>query len=94
MIKLKLIAKIENIFVEVEKSFTDLDISIFSKTDFSDLFRYHFSFGVFIRNKFLYANSDLKAEFESIGIKNCDDMSAFIIELFYIHCKGKCSNKK
>ncbi len=89
---MKIIKLITDLFPKIEKELSNVFIFELISCDFSFLHRFHFSLGLLIRNKYIGCNIVLFNEFVKIGIIHEDDMSAFIIELFYIYCKEKYCN--
>lgn len=66
----------------------------FLACSYSELTRWHFGFGSWIRNNILLENSPLYKLFNEVGITQKDDMSSIIIKLFYIYKKYDSIEKK
>ncbi len=81
---MKLFKEIEKNFPLMEKLFKNEDIKKFLRHEYSDLFLYHFGFGTWIRNNMLDEQSKLYKMFISVNVKQKDEMSSLIINLFYI----------
>lgn len=82
---MELSKEIEKSFPRLEKLFISENLTTFKYTPNGDLYIYHFGFGIWIRDHFLNETSTLYKLFINNGITDKDDMSVFIIELFYIH---------
>ena len=80
----------EKSFPNLEKLFTAEELAEFISTPISDLYLYHFSLGMWIRNNLLYPEGsclcDLLLE---NGIEHPDDMSFFIIKSFHDYLSKK-----
>ena len=83
---LTLYREVERNLPLIEQLFTEEKLFEFKNTRISDLYIYHFGLGTWIRNNLLYhKESSLYSLFLENGIEHPDDMSAFIIALFYYH---------
>ena len=81
---MKLYKEIEKTFAAIEASFSKEELLIFRDTPISDLYLYHFSLGVWIRNNLLQQKeSILYGLFHENHIEHPDDMSYVIIMLFH-----------
>ena len=86
---MKLYKQIKKSFSEIEKLFDEQTLNNLAACDYSDLWRYHFELGIRIRNHLLQTDSPLFQALSESGIHSKDDMSALIIQLFYLHLKIK-----
>ena len=86
---MELLSEIKKSFPTIEKLFDESSWNKFMDTDYSNLSGYHFGLGTWIRNHILAENSNLLHLFLCVGINQKDDMSALIIQLFYIDKKSK-----
>ena len=83
---MELYKEIEKSFSYIEKLFSDDELAAFISTRIFDLYKYHFSLGLMIRNDLLHPDgSRLKELFFENGIEHSDDMSSMIIKLFHYH---------
>ena len=84
--KMGLYEEIEKCFPNIEKLLSEKDLLNFKNTSISELYMYHFNLGLWIRNDMLRSKkSPLRQLFAENGIKNPDDMSSIIIQLFHYH---------
>ncbi len=81
-----------DLFNELEKNFNLMEVALgnegletFISYDFDNLFCFHFTLGLAIRNEILQKDSALLTLFNNAGIRSKDDMSALMINLFYIY---------
>ncbi len=88
---MNLFTEIEKTYPDIEKQFKKRDLAEFKHHNFGMLMDYHFSLGTWIRNNCIYGDTSLAKEFEKVGIDHPDDMSGFIIEMFFIYCNSKNS---
>lgn len=87
---MKLYEQIESSFPIILNLFTEEDLLEFKNTLTSDLYLYHFGFGIWIRNNLLYnKKSRLYSLFLESGIDHPDDMSFLIITLFHFYISKK-----
>ena len=86
---MNLLQEIENLFPTIESMFDTESIAQFTNISYSELFEYHFSLGVFIRNNILVENTSIVLQFKSVNVTDKDDMSSLIVSLFYIHIQEK-----
>ncbi|MBQ8869581.1 MAG: hypothetical protein IJ027_07755 [Oscillospiraceae bacterium] len=84
-----LLSEIKNVFPILERLFSPKELKNFISTKYIDLDKYHFSFGLWIRNNILKEGSSLERLFVKAGVLSKDDMSAFIIQSFYLYQKTK-----
>jgi len=76
--------EIENCFPMIKKQFTRKSLSEFKNTHIFDLWRYHCGLGIWIRNNLLYSKESLLYNlFLDNDIEYIDEMSSFIIKMFY-----------
>lgn len=75
-------------FSLIESYFNEKTLKEFVTCEYYDLYLYHYSLGVWIRNNLLN-KGNLLILFQSSGIEQKDDMSSIIIKLFYLHIKTK-----
>ena len=78
---------------QLEEFYTHTDLSEFLNADYYDLYKFHFSIGLTIRNYLLKEDSVLYSLLKSAGIIQRDDMSSLILQLFYISLKSKDKSK-
>lgn len=64
-----------------------------AQCDFLNLYKYHFGYGLWIRNNFLYKKTNVLNFFNNIGITDIDDISTLIIQLLYIELRSETKNK-
>ena len=82
--------EIEKIFHAIEKDISKENLKEFKNTSLGNLYLYHFSLGMWIRNNFLHPkNRTLHNLFMKNGIFNEDDMSSIIIQLFHHNISRK-----
>ncbi len=81
----------ERIMEKIESLLDEQSIECFKGLKFSELHIEHLGLGMIIRNKMLYNNNTLLELFYKSGITDVDDMSALLVELFYIYIKQKYS---
>ena len=62
--------------------------TIIMQSEYNNLISYHFSIGIFIRTNLL-DNTTLYHLLKSKGMKNKDDMSILILQLFYLYINNK-----
>ena len=86
---MKIINEIKKNFPNIEKLFNQKTLKEFIKCPYNDLTLYHFSLGIWIRNNLLKDEDVLYKMFNDSGITQKDDMSFFIINLFYIYLHTK-----
>lgn len=84
-----LLSEIKNIFPTLQQLFSPKELKDFVSTKYTDLDKYHFGFSLWIRNNILKENSRLERLFIKAGVLAKDDMSAFIIQSFYLYIKTK-----
>jgi len=78
--------EIEKCFPNIEKLLSEKDLMNFKNTPISELYKYHFNLGLWIRNDMLRSKkSPLRQVFIKNGIENPDDMSSIIILLFHYY---------
>ena len=75
--------KMKKTFTKIETYFTEDSLSSFLKCSYDHLYNYHYSFGKWIRN-YILSEKELFHMFQSVGITQIDDMSNFLILLFYM----------
>ena len=71
-------------FDQMEQQFDRDELVQFCKTDYAKLHGYHYSLGLWIRDTLL-KEGELTEWFERHHIYEKDDMSSFIIRLFYLY---------
>lgn len=81
---MELYEEITACFPVLKKLFYEEDYNDFFNCPFDALAEYHFSLGLWIRNNLLKINSRLYQLLQEYGFWDKDDMSSFIITLFYI----------
>ena len=86
MITVDLYNEIKKVFPKLKNFFSAKELDEFLKCNYEELYVYHFGFGTWIRNTIL-KDSSLYHAFLACGISQADDMSALIIQLFYIYLK-------
>lgn len=75
---------LEDCFIEMDKMLSEEFIEIIKTGDEKDLYEYHMSLGLWIRNNWgLWGESHLKDFFTSYEIYHPDDMSSIIITSYY-----------
>ena len=57
------------------------------KHSFTDLYKCHYNYGMWIRNNYLYNNYKVYNFFNNIGITDMDEISMLLIQLLYIDLK-------
>ena len=83
---MRLYDEIENSFLLMERLFSEKDLLDFKNAYVSELYKYHFSIGLWIRNNLIYPEqSPLRLLFIDNGVENPDDMSSMIIQLFHYY---------
>lgn len=80
---------VEKAISEIEKMFDQTSLNIFMNSEYEELYNYHFSLGLKIRNEILKDDNNLYNIFIKSGITQKDDMSNWIIKIFYIYIKSK-----
>ena len=80
---MELLLEMEKAFSKIQTYFTKESLTDFLNCSYDDLYHYHYSFGKWIRNHILL-EGDLFNIFQNIGITQADDMSYFLIVLFYM----------
>ena len=90
---MKLFSVIEGCFPLIERLLTK---DKFIACDYQNMYKYHLGLGMWIRNNLLILGGQLEKLFIKGDLKNKDDMSSLIIDLFYIYAKTtlRCGNKK
>ena len=86
MITVDLYNEIKKVFPKLKNFFSAKELKKFLRCNYEELYVYHFGFGTWIRNTIL-KDSSLYHAFLACGISQADDMSALIIQLFYIYLK-------
>lgn len=84
-----LFKKMEIYFPILIKMLGENNCASFANSSYTQLYEYHFSLGLWIRNHLLYNNPDLLTCFRSYGIYQPDDMSDLILKFFYISLHEK-----
>ena len=69
--------------------FNNQTLEEFLNCDYDQLYLYHFTLGIRIRNDILKKNSILYNLFYEQGVTCKDDMSFLMIQLFYFDLHGK-----
>ena len=82
-----LIEKIQETFPQMRSFFTKEQWDAFLSCSFEELYAYHFSLGMWVRNELLNEGSELEKAFRKSGIVQKDDMSTLMIQLLYIAYK-------
>ena len=80
---------LKSYFIVLYDSLPKRTITTFAKTPHKQLFRYHYTIGLSIRNTLLANNESLTRAFLNAGIESTDDMSALIINLFHVYVNAK-----
>lgn len=83
--------EIKKVFPKLKIFFSAKELDEFLKCNYEELYVYHFGFGTWIRNTIL-KDSSLYHAFLACGIFQADDMSALLIQLFYIYLKTNKMN--
>jgi len=65
---------------QIEDILSNEQREIFIETEFKDLFLYHFSLGLWIRNHCLKKGDYLYRALQTIGYRDTDSMSMFLLE--------------
>ena len=86
---MKLFKEIEKAFPRLERQFEASLWAEFINTSYSDLDRYHWGPGTWIRENFLGQDTTLYEMFLKQGVFSKDDMSSLILQLFYLYLKGR-----
>ena len=86
---MELFVEIENSFPAIQKLMNDEIEANFLLCKFENLGRYRFILGLWIRNNLLMENSKLYKLFINGGVDNKEQMSALMIQLFYIYLRNK-----
>ena len=84
-----LFKSIESILNELKNQIDSENLLEFSNCDYHELYNYHFSLGLFIRNNILEQNNELYKLFLKCGIEHIDDMSSLLTTLFYLYIKSE-----
>lgn len=84
---------IKSYFDEMERMFSTDTMEEFLSQKHKDMFLYHMGFGSWIRENILQNNIKLQIAFEEEGINHIDDMSNFIIQVFYFYMHNKKASK-
>lgn len=79
-----LLEYIEKCFHAIKASLTNNEYDEFIKSKYENLYLYHFSIGLFVRNTLLQNNKVLYRKFLNLGITQKDIMSEIIIQHFYL----------
>jgi len=81
---------LEETFIELKKLLPPDDLMGFKETPENEIFNYHFSVGMGLRNKWgLWNKSRLAKYFNNIGIFHPDDMSMIIFKSFWRDLNNK-----
>ncbi len=80
----KLLKEIQKSFPLLKKLFNEETLLEFCCCEYRELYIYHIGFGTWINKNLLNDDGRLFHLFTLAGIFNRDDMSEFIIRLFYI----------
>jgi len=87
---MKLYEEIKKSFPAIEKLFTNEELAEFINSPVSDLHEHSFGVGLWIRNNLLRPEkNNLYRLFSENGVKNADDMSCILIQLFHYHISKK-----
>lgn len=89
------------LFKEIKKCLKNLDKNMgmeakqsLMEMKFSDLYWCHFGLGLALRNNLLTEDSPLFIQFRKNGVDHPDDMSAVLVELYYLYLKNKILVRK
>lgn len=82
-----LISAVTKYFPLIHSLFSRKEFELLPSSRYTDMHKYHFGLGTWIRNNILSKDVALVTLFIKCGIDSLDDMSAFIIDLFYIFSK-------
>ncbi len=85
---MELICAVMNYFSLIRLQLSGSDLEEFLLSQYTELHKYHFGLGTWIRNNILSKDMSLVKLFEKCGIDDHDDMSAFIINMYYIISKS------
>lgn len=80
---------IQKLYDFMEDVITEEEMKEFLNCKREDLCQYHFSLGLWLRNNILTENNIIYQTYFKIGMKDKDDMSAELIDGFYLHMKLK-----
>lgn len=86
---MKITREIENCFPILEKQFGKQAIKELINCEFSNLSWYHFGLGTWIREHLLNENQLLFQMLTQSGIRHKDEMSWFILQMFYLYVHMK-----
>ena len=84
-----IIKEITDVFPLIEKVYFQNDLSEFQKYRYNELYEFHFSLGLWIRNNLLKESEKLFIYLKKSGVNCKDDMSELIINMFYITIKNR-----
>ena len=78
---------IHQYFFILKSYFSQEAFSRFIAVPQEELWQYHFTFGLWIRNELLEKDGLLFAQFAKRGFAHKDDMSDIIIRVFHAYCQ-------
>ena len=88
---MELCDEIQKCFPQLQQHLGEHGMAQFRRCAYANLWQCHFGLGLWVRNHLLAQNSRLRAMFQKGGVLQLDDMSAFIIQLFYIALQTESS---
>lgn len=68
--------------------------NLFLASRYVERYRFHFGFGIWVRNCLLTEGSPLLCFFEDGGVEEKDEMSDLLLKLFYLYRKNRVHNLK
>ena len=74
---------------QIEDMLSNEQREIFIETEYKDLFLYHFSLGLWMRNHCLKKGDYLYRALQTIGCRDTDSMSMFLLEFIQQYLKLK-----
>lgn len=86
---MKLLKRIEKSFPTIEKLFDENLLIEFANSDFASLPNDYVRLNVLLCNSLFAENRRLYDELKKYGVYRIDDVSEFIVNLFYIYLKEK-----
>lgn len=90
--KKELQQEIEEHFHDMQSFFSPNEKARFRDCEEDEVWRYHFGFGLWIRNTLLLPNERLYKMFIEEGISQKDDMSAYMIYQFHQYLREQTKN--
>ncbi len=78
-------------FLQMEQQLGVEGINRFLASPYAKLYRFHFGFGIWVRNCLLTEGSPLLCFFEAGGVEEKDEMSDLLLKLFYLYQKNRAS---